>query len=490
MQNGDSVFRKPLEVALYAALSHLSNLDRSRVATSVNQHVLVHRLLRPLSDEGTSAEQVVAELVNDVDGGILGCAGGRFFAWVIGGSLPAALAADWLTSAWDQNAALYACGPAAAVVEEIVGAWLKEILGLPAFAGFALVSGCQMAHATCMAAARHKLLADRNWNVEELGLYGAPRIRILTSPLRHGSFDRAVRFLGLGRSQIQEVHADPQDRMMPAALEKALGADSSVPTVVLLQAGDINIGAYDDFKELIPMAKRHGAWVHVDGAFGLWAAASPRYRSLVEGIAGADSWATDGHKWLNVPFDCGYAFVGDAESHRASMSHCAAYLTHDGQARDQIDWNPEWSRRARGFSTYAALRQLGRSGVAALIERCCQHSLSLVTRIGSLPGAEILWKPVINQGLVCFLDQKPRASEKDHDRRTDEVIAAITAEGEAFFAGTTWRGRRAMRVSVCNWQTSEEDVNRVVRSVERVLQTSPVSPGVPSGSDDPRLERL
>jgi glutamate/tyrosine decarboxylase-like PLP-dependent enzyme len=209
--------------------------------------------------------------------------------------------------------------------------------------------------------------------------------------------------------------------------------------------------------------------VHIDGAFGLWAAASPKYRHLVHGIATADSWATDGHKWLNVPYDCGYAFVLDSESHRASLAHRAPYLTHDSGARDEMDWNPEWSRRARGFPTYAALRQLGRNGVAELVDRCCRHAHSLTTQIGRLPGAELVWEPVINQGLVRFLDSSAGATEQDHDRRTDEVIASILATGEAFFGGTTWRGRRAMRVSVCSWRTSEEDVDRVVNAVAKVL---------------------
>jgi glutamate/tyrosine decarboxylase-like PLP-dependent enzyme len=470
MENADSIFRKTLETALDSALSHLGTLEHDSVAAPVDLYTLRKRLGKPLGDSGIPPEQVVTELVKDVEGGILGSAGGRFFGWVIGGSLPAALAADWLTSAWGQNAVLFASGPAAAVVEEIVGSWLKEILGLPARASFALVTGCQMAHATCLASARHALLAKRGWNVEEQGLYGAPPIRILTSGARHGSFERAVRLLGLGLSQMVHLPVDPEDRLQADVLEQALRADPSAPTIVLLQAGDINIGAYDPFENLIPIAKQHGAWVHIDGAFGLWAAASSRYKHLVDGVAAADSWATDGHKWLNVPFDCGYAFVAEAEAHRASMSHRAAYLTHDAEARDEIDWTPEWSRRARGFSTYAALRQLGRNGIAALVEGCSKHAHSLVTLIGGQPGAEILWEPRINQGLVRFLDAKPNASKEDHDRRTDEVIAAIVATGEAFFGGTTWRGRRAMRVSVCNWRTSDEDVRRSVSAVAKVLQ--------------------
>jgi glutamate/tyrosine decarboxylase-like PLP-dependent enzyme len=458
-----------LSLAQQHAFSFLNNLDRAPVGATVDIETLRTQLNKPLADSGMPPEDVITELVRDVSGGLLGSAGGRFFGWVIGGAVPAALAADWLTATWDQNAALYATSPAAAVVEEVSGRWLKDVLRLPAHVSFAFVSGCQMAHATCLAAARHAVLAERGWDVEERGLYGAPPIRILTSGQRHGSFERAVRLLGLGRQQVVRLTSDDQDRLEPEALQQALEANLSAPTIVLLQAGDINIGAFDDFETLIPIAKRYGAWVHVDGAFGLWASASPRYRHLVKGVEAADSWATDGHKWLNVPFDCGYAFIADPDAHRASMSHRAAYLTHHEDARDEMDWNPEWSRRSRGFSTYAALRQLGRDGVAELVDRCCKHAYDLVTGIGGLAGAEVLWEPVTNQGLVRFRDQSPAATEQDHDRRTDEVIAAIVAAGEAFFGGTTWRGKRAMRVSVCNWRTSAEDVERSINSISEVL---------------------
>jgi glutamate/tyrosine decarboxylase-like PLP-dependent enzyme len=252
-------------------------------------------------------------------------------------------------------------------------------------------------------------------------------------------------------------------------LEQALAKHPDAPTIILTQAGEINTGAYDPFETIIPIARRYSAWVHVDGAIGLWAAASPDHRDLVRGVGQADSWATDGHKWLNVPYDCGYAFVADREAQRASMAHRASYLMHDANARDQMDWTPEWSRRARAFPTYAALRQLGRKGLAELVERCSRHAHSLVTQIGGLPGAQMLWEPEINQGLVRFLDPRPGATDPDHDRRTDEVVEAINATGEAVFGGTTWRGRRAMRVSVCNWQTSDEDVERVVEAVATVL---------------------
>jgi glutamate/tyrosine decarboxylase-like PLP-dependent enzyme len=457
-------YRLTLETTARLAIEYLEGLDSRPVAARMHGAQLRERMERRLANGGLPAEQVIDELARAADPGIIGSTGGRFFAWVIGGALPSALAADWLTATWDQNAALAASGPAAGLVEEIAGCWLKEILGLPAEASFAFVTGCQMAHVTCMAAARHALLEKCGWNVEEKGLSGAPRIRILSSDQLHGSFERAVRLLGLGTASVEHLKTDSDGRLTPDALAKGL-ARGAAPAVVLLQAGEINTGICDPFAELIPMAHRHGAWVHVDGAFGLWAAASPRHRQLVDGVELADSWATDGHKWLNVPQDSGYAFVKHPEPHRAAVSHRAAYLIHDAEMRDQMDWNPEWSRRARGFSTYAALRELGRDGVAALIDGCCAHARAIVDGIGRLPGAQVLWRPSINQGLVRFLD--PRRA--DHDRRTDDVIAAINAGGEAFFSGTTWRGMRAMRVSVCNARTTPEDVERTVRAVEAVL---------------------
>jgi glutamate/tyrosine decarboxylase-like PLP-dependent enzyme len=464
------LFQPVLTQALTEAVAHLEGLAASPVDATVDLETLRARLGKPLGDPGVPAQQVVTELVRDVEGGIIGSAGGRFYAWVIGGSLPSALAADWLTSAWDQNAGIYASGPAAAVAEEVAGEWLKQIFGLPERASFAMVTGCQMAHVTCLAAARHHLLAQRGWDVEQHGLSGAPPIRILGSAARHGTVERAVRLLGLGKQHLIDLPADEKGSLQPEALEQALASSAQGPVVVLLQAGELNTGSYDRFETLIPIARRHGAWVHVDGAFGLWAAASERYRHLTRGVELADSWATDGHKWLNVPYDCGYAFVAEPAAHREAMSHRESYLTHAAEARDQMDWNPEWSRRARGFATYAALRELGRNGIAELVERCCGHAHSLVTQIGRLPGAEMLAEPIINQGLVRFPDMRSGASDEDHDRRTDEVIAGIRKSGEAYFGGVTWRGRRAMRVSVCNWQTTDEDVDRVVKAVGRILE--------------------
>ncbi|HTA71022.1 MAG TPA: pyridoxal-dependent decarboxylase [Bryobacteraceae bacterium] len=476
MANLNRAFRDSLDAAFQHSVDHLEGLDRRSVAATANLETLRNRLGKPLADDGLEPQQVITELVDDVAGGIIGSAGGRYFAGVVGGSLPAALAADWLAAAWDQNAVLYATGPAAAIVEETAGAWLKDIFGLPAGAGFALVTGCQMAHATCLAAARHAILVKRGWDVEQRGLYGAPPIRILSGQDRHGSTARAIRLLGLGLEQIVDLPTDAEGRLHVGCLEEALASDPNAPTIVLTQAGEINTGAFDQFEIIVPIAHRYGAWLHVDGAIGLWAAASRRFAHLVRGVGQADSWATDGHKWLNVPYDCGYAFVVDAEAQRASMAHRAPYLRHAANARDQMDWTPEWSRRARAFPTYAALRQLGRKGLAGLVERCSRHAHSLVTRIGRLPGAEMLWEPIINQGLVRFLDTKPGATDPDHDRRTEEVIEGICATGEAVFGGTTWRGKRAMRVSVCNWQISDEDVERVVKAVAEVMGVSAISP--------------
>jgi glutamate/tyrosine decarboxylase-like PLP-dependent enzyme len=465
---------KPLRTAFEHALSYLENLDLQPVGASASAEALRLQLSKPLLEDGMPADVVVSELARDVVGGLHGSAGGRFFGWVIGGSLPAALAADWLTSTWDQNAGLYAVAPAAAIVEEIVGAWLKDLLQLPREASFALVTGTQMAHVTCLAAARHALLAKRGWDVEERGLAGAPPIRILATDQHHGSVDRAARLLGLGTSNMVDIATDTQGRVIPAELENALSTDPDAPTIIILQAGDVNTGAFDDFARLTLLGKKYGAWTHVDGAFGLWAAASPRYRHLMQGASEADSWVTDGHKWLNVPYDCGFAIVADSEAHSSSMSHRAAYLTHATSERDEMDWNPEFSRRARGFAGYAALRQLGRRGVTELVDRCCAHAQALVEGIGALPGAQVLCEATINQALVRFLDPAADAREEDHDRRTDQVIAAIAASGEAFFTGTTWHGHRAMRISVSSWKTTTADVERTIAAVARVLAASRV----------------
>lgn len=444
----------PLERALRYASKFLESLGKMPVDATVDLETLRARLARPLAHKGVPADRVIDELVADCEGGIVGSAGGRFYAWVIGGALPSALAADWLTSAWDQNAGLYAAGPAASVAEDVAASWLKDLLRLPEAASFAMVTGCQMAHVTCLAAARHAVLLAHGWDVEENGLQRSPSIRVIATSERHGSVERALRLLGLGRSCVTDILGTAE------ALRDALAEHRGRPTILVLSAADLNQGAYDPFRELIPLAKDYGAWVHIDGAFGLWAAASPKFRHFLDGADAADSWTTDGHKWLNVPYDCGYAFIRDREAHRASMSHRASYMIHDAVARDQIDWNPEWSRRARGFSTYAALRELGREGVANLIERCCDYARQLVLGIGGLPGAAVIHEPQLNQGLVRF---------GDDDAYTDKVIQRAVESGDVFVGGVNWKGRRCMRISVCNWRTTEDDVVRAVDVFRRIL---------------------
>ncbi len=449
------------------ATEYLQGLDSRPVATTVGLAELRDRLNVELGAAGTPPETVIDDLVAATAGGQLGSASGRFFAWVIGGALPSALAADWLASTWDVNATMYACGPAAAVTEEVAGEWVKDVLDLPCEASFAFTTGCQLAHVTCLAAARHAVLDRVGWDVERDGLVGAPAIRVLATDQRHGSIERALRFLGLGTRSLVPLATGSDGRLGVQALADALVAGDG-PTIVILDAADLNIGACDPFAALIPMAQAAGAWVHIDGAFGLWARASREHRHLVEGVELADSWATDAHKWLNTPQDNGIAIVRDRAAHRAAMTLSAHYLIPGGDARDAIDWTPDWTRRARGYAIYAALRELGRDGLANMIDGCCRHACALARGIGELDGAELVAMPSLNQGLVRFLDLHGR-TEADHDRHTDTVIAAINAEGTAFFSGTLWQGRRAMRISVVNWRTSEADVDATVLAVSRVL---------------------
>jgi glutamate/tyrosine decarboxylase-like PLP-dependent enzyme len=457
-------FSLALETALRRALEYLNSVDEKPVGPTASLQELRTRVCKDWNVEGISASKVVDELVNDIDGGLNNSVNARFYAWVIGGSLPSALAADWLTSTWDQNAGMYAVSPASAVVEEAVGAWLVDLFRLPEQTSFALVTGCQMAHTTCLAAARSGPLKKHGWDVERQGMAGSPRITVLCG-VRHATIDRTLRLLGFGDASLKGLLTDDAGSLDASALEAALREADGKPTLVLLQAGDVNTGGFDDFAALIPLARKYNAWTHVDGAFGMWAAASPRYEHLVRGMENADSWATDGHKWLNVPYDCGYAFVADRIAHRQSMTYQASYLTHQEEARDPLDWNPEFSRRARGFASYAAMRELGRNGLREMIERNCDCAAALVDGLSKLDCVEVLAKPIINQGVVAFRDPSGSTSDEWNDR----VIAEIAREGTSFFSGSTFKGRRAMRISVSNWQTSSEDVMRTIEGVQRAL---------------------
>ncbi|MBL6928216.1 MAG: aspartate aminotransferase family protein [Rhodospirillales bacterium] len=473
-----------LSQATAHAVAFLKGLAHRDVGATARAGELRDSLERSLPELGTRAEQVLDELVHDVEGGIVASTGPRFFGWVMGGALPVALAADWLTSTWDQNAAVYATSPAEALIEEVTGGWLKELLGLPPQASFAFVTGCQMAHTTALAAARHRLLSDRDWNVETKGQAGAPPLRILTSEDRHASINRAVRLLGLGTDAIEPLSCDEKGRIQLAALEDALQKSPSRPTVLCLQAGELNTGAYDRFRQACTIAHAARAWVHVDGAFGLWAAASEKYRHLTDGVELADSWAADGHKWLNVPYDSGFVFVADPAAHQAVFAeqtgHASPTASGAQDTRNQMDWNPEWSRRGRAVPVYAAIRTLGRSGIAEIVERNCAHATRLVNEIGNLPGAEILAEPIINQGLVRF-----RAANSDHDgdhdAHTDRVIARIQSDGVAWFGPVTWCGKRAMRISLSNWRTTDADIDLTVASIKAALAHCDWVQGSPPG---------
>ncbi|MGV2290495.1 aminotransferase class V-fold PLP-dependent enzyme [Trinickia sp. YCB016] len=446
------------------AQRYLDRLNERPVGATVTADQLRQRLGGALPGKSSDPADVIDALVAHTEGGLLASTGGRFFGWVIGGALPVALAADWLTSTWDQNAASVACSPAEAVIEEICGAWLKELLGLPATASYAFVTGCQMAHTTALAAARHTLLAKRGIDVERQGLAGTPPLRLLMSENRHESISRSARLLGIGTDAITLLPVEDDGALKLDALAAALRA-SDRPTAVCLQAGDLNTGAFDAFNEACELAHSAGAWVHVDGAFGLWAATSERHRHFLAGVERADSWATDGHKWLNLPFDNGFVFVADSEAHRAVFTMETSYSAASQGAREQRDWTPEWSRRGRAVSCYAAIRALGREGIGEMVARCCEHATQLVDGLAALPGVEVLARPRINQGLVRFLDR-----DGAHDARTDATIAAIQASGVAWFGGTTWRGKRAMRISVCNWRTTDDDVRRTLDAVAQIVR--------------------
>ena len=458
-----------LDKAAKAASAYLERVESNPVTESPKLEKLRAVFNKPFSDQGIDGDQVIAELIQDVEPGLLHTAGSRFFGWVIGGSTPPTIAADWMCSVWDQNAAAYACSPSMAVIEEITGEWLKEILGLPATASFSFVTGCQMAHVVCLAAARHHVLEQAGWDVEAKGLFQAPPVRVLVGE-HHETLLRAIRYLGLGSDSVVQVHKNNDGTINIGSLKQELASGNGIPTIVSLAAGDLNRGAFDDFDQACDAAHAAGAWVHVDGAFGLWVGASPQLKHLVKGIEKADSWATDSHKWLNVPYENGIGFIAHPESHRKAMHIQADYKIDEVGARDQVDWNPEWSKRARAVPVYVALRTMGRDGVADLIERSCRLTASMVERLRNVDCVEVLTRPIINQGLVRFLDPDG-GSEEQHDAFTDQVIEQIQRDGVAWFGPTTWQGKRVMRISVSNWRTTEDDVQETVHAVTQAVNT-------------------
>ena len=444
--------RALLQLAAGIAADYVESLDGRPVFPDVTPGELREALGGSLPEEPQDARRVVTELAAAAERGVVATGSGRYFGFVIGGALPAALAADWLTSAWDQNAGLYVGGPSASVVEQVTREWLVDLLALPADASIGFVTGTQMAHVTGLAAARFHVLHELGWDVGRSGLQGAPPVRVLAGAKRHVTVDRALRLLGLGEPHV--VEADEQGRMRADALAAALRAGEGA-TILCAQAGEVNTGAFDPLAEIADLAEEAGAWLHVDGAFGLWAAASPGLRHLTAGAERADSWTTDAHKWLNVPYDSGLVFCAHPESHRAAMTVQAAYLVQDEgeqRVRDQVDWVPEFSRRARAFPVYAALRTLGRSGLVELVEGCCRQARRLAALIAAEEGVDLLNDVVLNQVLFRYED----------DATTDAVLAAVQGSGRVWLSGTTWDGRKAIRVSVSNWQTGDREIELAV----------------------------
>ncbi|MFC5825928.1 pyridoxal phosphate-dependent decarboxylase family protein [Nonomuraea insulae] len=443
------------------AADHAAGFRRSLpdrpVGVPVDQDALTEAFSGPLPAAPTPPERVLAELIAAAEPGLVANAGPRYFGFVVGGALPAATAADILAAGWDQFATNAVTSPAAIAAEAAAGAWLKELLGIPSPASAGFVTGCQAANTVGLAAARHQVLADVGWDVERRGLLGAPPIRVIAGEERHVTIDRSLRLLGLGADVVEPVPAGPNGAIDLASLRKVLREGSPGPAIVCLQAGNVNTGACDRLREACELVHQHGGWVHVDGAFGLWAAASPATRHLVDGLELADSWACDGHKWLNLPYDSAFAFCARPGAHAAAMSYTASYLVGSGGVPLGAELTAESSRRARGFAVWAGLRELGRDGVAALVDRCCALARRFAAGLTSA-GFEVVNEVVLNQVLVGFGD----------DARTDRVVAAVQADGTCWAGGTTWRGRRLMRISVSNATTTEADVDRSIAAITRL----------------------
>jgi glutamate/tyrosine decarboxylase-like PLP-dependent enzyme len=455
------------------ALGFLDSLETRPVGASATLEEVRAALDVELGEDGVAPAMVLHELAGAADAGLVATAGPRYFGFVQGGSFPIALAADWLTSAWDQNGGLYVMSPAAAVVEEVCSRWVLELLGLPAGASVGFVTGCQMANLTGLAAARHDVLLRAGWDVEQQGLAGGPPVDVFLGERAHATIFAALRMLGLGAGRAREVAADDQGRMDAADLARAL-RQTTGPAIVCAQAGEVNTGAFDPFGDVADAAAERGAWLHVDGAFGLWAAASPKRRHLVTGVERADSWATDAHKWLNVPYDSGLAIVRDPDAHRAAMGVAGAYLTFaPGNGRDGTMYAPEASRRARGFAVYATLRALGRRGVAELVDRCCDLARAMASELSADSRLRVVNDVVLNQVLIK-LDAPP-------DRLADATaatIARVQRDGTCWLGGTTWAGEPAIRISISNWSTSQHDVHSSAAAIARAAAqaiTEPVS---------------
>ncbi|WP_028847202.1 MULTISPECIES: aminotransferase class V-fold PLP-dependent enzyme [Thermocrispum] len=446
-----------LQKAARTAAEFRTGLPERPVAARADVDAMRAAFAAPLPETPTPASEVVDELIRTADPGLTANAGPRFFGFVIGGGLPSATAADMLAVGWDQCAFNGVLAPAAIAAEEVAADWIKQLLGIPRTASAGFVTGAQEANTVGLAAARHHVLATAGWDVERDGLVGAPRIRVVAGEERHATIDRALRLLGFGDRVLELVPADDNGAIDPAQLDRVLADGEPGPLIVCLQAGNVNTGACDPLGEAADIAHRHGAWVHVDGAFGLWAAANPRTAHLVAGIEKADSWGCDAHKWLNVPYDSGFVFVSRPEAHAGTMSHSAAYLTGSAEQVAGSSFVLGSSRRGRGFAVWAALRELGREGVAELVDRCCRHARHFADVLAT-GGARVVNDVVLNQVLV------------DVHADADAVAAAVRQEGTCWLGATTWRGQRLLRLSVSNYGTTTADVERSAEAILRVAK--------------------
>ena len=453
MDDRERALRRAAEIGL----DYLTGLAGRHVGARADAATIRERLPAALPEDPMDPVAVIEELAAAADPGIVASVGPRYFGFVVGGQLPASAAADWLTTTWGQNAVVHALSPAAAAAEETAGAWMLELLDLPREASIGLPTGAGLGNAIGLAAARHAVLAKEEWDVEASGLYGAPEITVIIGEEAHATLLTALQYLGLGRDRVIRVPTDDQGQMRPEAARSAI-SNVEGPLIVAAQAGNVNTGGFDPISEIDSGLEGHpNAWLHVDGAFGLWAAVSPRLKHLVDGVDRADSWSTDAHKWLNVGYDCGFVAVRDPSAHRAAMSMTASYLMRSEQ-RENWEWVLDSSRRARGFTLYAAIRSLGREGIRALVERCCDLAARMADRLREADGVEVLNDVVLNQVLVRF---------SDDDARTREVIEAVQADGTAWMGGTTWKGKAAMRISVSNWSTTQADADRTAEAILR-----------------------
>jgi glutamate/tyrosine decarboxylase-like PLP-dependent enzyme len=444
--------------------AYRDGLEQSRVAPEVTRAEIRAGMMGPVPEEGATTTEVVTELIERARPGLMASAGPRYFGFVVGGSLDAALAADLLATGWDQVAFNEALSPAALAFEDVAAGWLKDLLRIPPSASVGFVTGAQSANTVGLAAGRWKVLRDHGWDVGVDGLFGAPLLRVVVGEERHATIDRSLRLLGVGEKAMVVVPALPDGSMDASALSDTLDSEPEAPTIVVAQSGNVNTGAFDDLERISEEVRGRGSWLHVDGAFGLWAAASPALTHLVDGLEGADSWGCDGHKWLNVPYDAGYAFCAHPDVHATAMAYTAEYLTGQVAGREfgGGDYVPESSRRARGFATWAAIRSLGRLGVIELVEGCCRLAKRLADGVEQIPHVQVANDVVLNQVLI-------RVGDTPFTNKVEELIQK---EGTVWLGGTVWRGERLLRVAVSNWSTSEQDIDRTVETIARAVHNA------------------